>query len=89
MSLDPDLTSAPVPSVSELEGAVALDFDANSSYIYFSQVAAKKISRVKIGTNKVEDLIINNSSEYNFDNYLQNWHMKNIYSLIFVFDWMM
>ncbi|XP_076440226.1 low-density lipoprotein receptor-related protein 2-like [Babylonia areolata] len=63
LSLDPNTTSAPIPSITDLRGAVALDFDANDNYIYFSQVTAKKISRVKKGTNQIEDLItVSNSS---------------------------
>ncbi|KAK7113108.1 hypothetical protein V1264_012457 [Littorina saxatilis] len=57
LSLDPNSTSAPIPTIPNLRGAVAVDFDANDSYIYFSQVTAKKISRIKKGSNKVEDLI--------------------------------
>lgn len=66
LSLDPDTTSAPIPTITNLQGAVAVDFDSEANYIYFSQVTAKKISRVKKGSDKVEDLItsLSNSSKH-------------------------
>lgn len=62
LSLDPNTTAAPIPSITSLHGAVAMDFDSNDSYIYFSQVTAKKISRVKKGSNEIEDLITVNNT---------------------------
>jgi hypothetical protein len=64
LSLDPNSTAAPIPNIAGLQGAVALDFDANDSYVYFSQVTAKKISRVKKGSDVIEDLLtVNNTGE--------------------------
>uniref|UniRef100_A0A2C9KAN0 EGF-like domain-containing protein n=1 Tax=Biomphalaria glabrata TaxID=6526 RepID=A0A2C9KAN0_BIOGL len=57
LSLDPDSTSNPIPTISDLQGAVAVDYDAHENYIYFSQVNSKKISRVKKGSTVVEDLM--------------------------------
>ncbi|KAK7507961.1 hypothetical protein BaRGS_00000926, partial [Batillaria attramentaria] len=62
LSLDPDTTSAPIPSITNLRGAVAVDFDSQENYIYFSQVTAKKISRVRKGSNEIEDLIAVNKN---------------------------
>ncbi|XP_035827354.1 low-density lipoprotein receptor-related protein 2 [Aplysia californica] len=57
LSLDPESTSKPIPAIAELQGAVAVDYDAHDHYIYFSQVNSKKISRVRKGSTLVEDLM--------------------------------
>lgn len=56
VSLDPRIKSAPIPPVKGLFGVVAVDFDYDESYIYFSQVLRRSIGRVKMGTNDIEDM---------------------------------
>lgn len=56
VSLDPRIKSAPIPPVKGLFGVVAVDFDYDKSYIYFSQVLRRSIGRVKMGTNDIEDM---------------------------------
>ncbi|KAL3854471.1 hypothetical protein ACJMK2_013739, partial [Sinanodonta woodiana] len=58
LSLNPNITSFPLPSLYGLNGAVALDFDFTENYLYFSQVGAKKINRVKKGSTKIEEIKI-------------------------------
>ncbi|XP_041374759.1 low-density lipoprotein receptor-related protein 2-like [Gigantopelta aegis] len=62
LSLDPSDGSLPIPTITGLHGAVAVDFDSVDNYIYFSQVGQKKISRVKKGETTVEDLISQGNS---------------------------
>ncbi|RUS81822.1 hypothetical protein EGW08_010414, partial [Elysia chlorotica] len=57
LSLDPASTANPIPAVTGLQGAVAVDYDAHEGYIYFSQVNSKKISRVLKGEANVEDMM--------------------------------
>lgn len=66
VSLDPRIKSAPMPPIKGLFGVVAVDFDYDENYVYFSQVLGRTISRVKKGTNKVEDMAKtgNDSSNY-------------------------
>ncbi|KAJ8319794.1 hypothetical protein KUTeg_001381 [Tegillarca granosa] len=52
LSLDPKTKSAPIKPIQGLEGAVAVDFDYKNSYIYFSQVLGKRISRIKNGSTE-------------------------------------
>lgn len=56
VSLDPRIKSAPIPPVKGLLGVVAVDFDYDENYIYFSQVLRRAIGRVKMGTNDIEDM---------------------------------
>lgn len=56
VSLDPRIKSAPIPPIKGLVGVVAVDFDYDERYIYFSQVLRRAISRVKMGTNDIEDM---------------------------------
>ncbi|ESO82185.1 hypothetical protein LOTGIDRAFT_170222, partial [Lottia gigantea] len=69
ISLDLKNMAAPIPPITGLRGAVAVDFDAKTQYIYFSQVGGKKISQVKKGSVKVEDILDNdiNSTLSNHD----------------------
>ncbi|XP_059178824.1 low-density lipoprotein receptor-related protein 2-like isoform X2 [Physella acuta] len=57
LSLNPESTSNPIPTIPDLQGVVAVDYDAHENYIYFSQVNSKKISRVKKGSTVVEDVM--------------------------------
>ncbi|XP_069108702.1 low-density lipoprotein receptor-related protein 2-like isoform X5 [Argopecten irradians] len=57
LSLDPDVHSAPLPPITKLSGAVAVDFDYTNKYIYFSQVLGRKLSRVKVDSSEVEDIV--------------------------------
>lgn len=56
VSLDPRIKSAPISPIKGLVGVVAVDFDYDERYIYFSQVLRRAISRVKMGTNDIEDM---------------------------------
>ena len=56
VSLDPRIKSAPIPPIKNLFGVVAVDFDYDENFIYFSQVLGRTISRVKVETNEIENM---------------------------------
>ncbi|XP_071103874.1 low-density lipoprotein receptor-related protein 2-like [Haliotis cracherodii] len=87
LSLNPDDGTLPIPTITGLKGAVAVDFDVKENYIYFSQVGEKKISRVIKGETVVEDLVAkSNLSEFGPTNDITSvegiafdWVSKKIY----------
>lgn len=57
LSLDPNSLSAPVNPVTNLSGAVAVDFDYENNHVYFSQVLGRKLSRFTVGSDQVTDIV--------------------------------
>ena len=57
LSLDPDDHSAPFAPVTNLDGAVALDYSSQDNMVYFSQVKARKISKFNVNNpGAVQDI---------------------------------
>lgn len=66
ISLDESIKSAPVPSVQRLLGAIAVDFDYEGKYVYFSQIIGKTISRIRENGSKIEDIVTFNKNDCKF-----------------------
>lgn len=64
------MKSAPVPPVKGLNGAVAVDFDYEDNYIYFSQIIGKSISRVlqNSSSSVIHDIVTFNTNESKYMN---------------------
>jgi hypothetical protein len=63
ISLDQTVKSEPVLPVTGLLGAVAVDFDYEQKFVYFSQIIGKTISRVQQNTSHIEDIVTFNTND--------------------------
>ncbi|XP_076088432.1 low-density lipoprotein receptor-related protein 2-like [Mytilus galloprovincialis] len=81
ISLDPSMKSAPVPPVKGLNGAVAVDFDYEDNYIYFSQIIGKSISRVlqNSSSSVIHDIVTFHTNE--------TWIKDTVTAEGLAFDW--
>lgn len=74
ISLDQTVKSEPVLPVTGLLGAVAVDFDYEQKFVYFSQIIGKTISRVQQNTSHIEDIVTFNTNDCKYVDFGVNVH---------------